>query len=190
MKILSSKYYKGIYSEKEIIDLNLPEFVFSGRSNVGKSTLINCLCKSKNLAKTSSFPGKTQSINYYLINDNIFFVDLPGYGYAKASILEREKWKSLIENYFRKTKNLNLIFLLIDIRHGILSTDKLMIDWINHYEFPFIIILTKSDKLSRNEIFNTKQKIQKQLAGIHSLKEILPVSGINEYGISEILKTF
>jgi GTP-binding protein len=189
MKILSSKFLKSVFSEKEMLQLDMPEFVFAGRSNVGKSTLINNLCKSKSLAKTSSIPGKTQSVNYFLINEKILFVDLPGYGYAKAPMIEREKWKKLIENYFNSTKNLNLIFVLVDIRHGLLEIDNMMIDWVNHFDFPFSIILTKSDKLSRNETSNTVRNIRQELVNYPNLKEVIPVSCITGFGLSDILKS-
>ena len=128
----------------------LLEIAFAGKSNVGKSSLINALMNRKSLARTSSQPGKTQTINFYNVNNEIYFVDLPGYGYAKVSEEIKAKWGKMIERYLKKSKQLRAVFLLIDIRHEPSANDKQMYNWILDNGFKPIIIATKSDKISRN----------------------------------------
>ena len=128
------------------------EFAFAGKSNVGKSSLINGLMNRKALARTSAQPGKTQTINFYHINDQMYFVDLPGYGYAKVSESEKAKWGKMIENYLHKSKKLRAVFLLIDIRHEPSGNDRLMYDWILKQGFEPIIIATKLDKIKRSQV--------------------------------------
>ena len=128
-------------------DTELPEVAFAGKSNVGKSSLINALMNRKALARTSASPGKTQTINFYNINDAMYLVDLPGYGYAKVSQSVKEQWGKLIERYLQKSKQLKAVFLLIDIRHDPSANDKMMYDWIVHNGYQPIIIATKVDKL-------------------------------------------
>ena len=128
------------------------EIAFAGKSNVGKSSLINALMNRKSLARTSSQPGKTQTINFYNVNNEIYFVDLPGYGYAKVSEEIKAKWGKMIERYLKKSKQLKAVFLLIDIRHEPSANDKQMYSWILDNGFKPIIIATKSDKISRNQL--------------------------------------
>ena len=128
----------------------LPEIAFAGKSNVGKSSLINALMNRKSLARTSSQPGKTQTINFYNINDALYFVDLPGYGYAKVSQQEKEKWGKMIERYLHQSNVLKAVFLLIDIRHDPSANDKTMYEWILANGFHPIIIATKADKINRS----------------------------------------
>lgn len=161
------------------------EIAFAGKSNVGKSSLINGLLNRKALARTSSQPGKTQTINFYKINGDFYFVDLPGYGYAKVSATEREKWGKMIERYLHTSEQLKLIFLLIDIRHNPSANDKMMYDWICHNGFMPVIIATKLDKIKRSQL-------QKQLkiirTGLELPKEtaIFPYSALNKQGRDEI----
>lgn len=129
-----------------------PEIAFAGKSNVGKSSLINALMNRKALARTSSQPGKTQTINFYKINQAFYYVDLPGYGYAKVPQSEKEKWGKMIENYLRKSKQLQAVFLLIDIRHAPSANDRVMYEWILRNGFHPIIIATKLDKINRSQI--------------------------------------
>ena len=129
----------------------LPEVAFAGKSNVGKSSLINALMNRKSLARTSSQPGKTQTINFYNINGELYFVDLPGYGYAKVSLEEKEKWGKMIERYLRRSKQLKTIFLLIDIRHEPGANDKQMYRWILNQGYKPVIIATKLDKINRSQ---------------------------------------
>ena len=143
------------------------EFAFAGKSNVGKSSLINGLMNRKSLARTSAQPGKTQTINFYNINDSMYFVDLPGYGYAKVSEQEKAKWGKMIENYLHTSHNLKAVFLLIDIRHDPSANDKMMYDWIVDQGFNPIIIATKLDKLKRSQV-------QKQVKAIKTGLKLLP----------------
>lgn len=162
-----------------------PEVAFAGKSNVGKSSLINALMNRKSLARTSSQPGKTQTINYYNINDDIYFVDLPGYGYAKANEKVKAQWGKMIEDYLHKSKQLKCVFLLIDIRHEPGNNDIIMYDWIMRHGYQPIIIATKLDKINRSQI-------QKQLKLIRTTLKaekdtiIIPFSATTKQGRDEI----
>ncbi|MCM1500106.1 MAG: ribosome biogenesis GTP-binding protein YihA/YsxC [Clostridium sp.] len=162
------------------------EIAFAGKSNVGKSSLINGLLNRKSLARTSSQPGKTQTINFYKINNEFYFVDLPGYGYAKVSLSERNKWGGMIENYLHTSKNLALVFLLIDIRHAPSENDKMMYDWICHNGFTPVIIATKLDKIKRSQLQKNLKIIR---TGLEMSPEdlIFPYSALSKQGREEIL---
>lgn len=163
----------------------LPEIAFAGKSNVGKSSLINGLLNRKALARTSSSPGKTQTINFYNINQNLYFVDLPGYGYAKVSQEIRNKWGKMIERYLHGSKQLRVVFLLIDIRHEPGENDKVMYNWIIQNGYEPIIIATKLDKIKRSQIAKNVKVIRESL---HALKEtkIIPFSAVSKQGKEEI----
>ena len=163
----------------------LPEFAFAGKSNVGKSSLINALINRKALARTSSQPGKTQTINFYNVEDALYFVDLPGYGYAKVSQETKEKGGKMIERYLQKSKQLKLVFLLIDIRHEPSANDKNMYEWIEYNGFEPIIIATKMDKINRSQV----QKHLKMLrTGLGLKKEtiLIPFSSETKQGKEEV----
>ena len=142
---------------------DLPEIAFLGKSNVGKSSLINTLMQRKSLARTSQAPGKTQTINYYKVNDSLYFVDLPGYGYAKVSQELRQKWGKMIERYITTSPTLKLMFLLVDIRHEPTENDRLMYDWIKYHGYKVLLILTKADKLKRSVLNKHIKMIEKAL---------------------------
>lgn len=133
-------------------EMELPEIAFVGKSNVGKSSLINCMVNRKALARTSSSPGKTRTINFYNVENIVNFVDLPGYGYARASKSEIEKWGKMIEDYLLKRQQLKSIIMLVDIRHEPSKNDKMMYDWLKHYGYQIIIVATKCDKLKRSQL--------------------------------------
>ena len=161
------------------------EIAFAGKSNVGKSSLINGLLNRKALARTSSQPGKTQTINFYKINDAFYFVDLPGYGYAKVSATEREKWGKMIEKYLNTSDKLVLVFLLIDIRHEPSANDKMMYDWIIQSGFTPVIIATKADKIKRSQLQKNLKIIRTKLEmGKGDL--IFPFSALSKQGKDEI----
>ena len=162
-----------------------PELVFAGKSNVGKSSLINALMNRKSLARTSSQPGKTQTINYYKVNDEIYFVDLPGYGYANANIETKAKWGKMIEKYLHTSKQIKCIFLLIDIRHEPGKNDKQMYDWILHNGYQPVIIATKLDKLKRSQVAKCV-KIVREGRGLPKEGVRIPFSSQTKQGKEEI----
>ena len=162
-----------------------PELVFAGKSNVGKSSLINALMNRKSLARTSSQPGKTQTINYYKVNDEIYFVDLPGYGYANANIETKAKWGKMIEKYLHTSKQIRCIFLLIDIRHEPSKNDKQMYDWIFHNGYQPVIIATKLDKLKRSQVAKCV-KIVREGLGLPKEGVLIPFSSQTKQGKEEI----
>lgn len=174
------------------ISSKLPEHVqmevaFAGRSNVGKSTLINGLLNRKSLARTSSQPGKTQTINFYHINEEFYLVDLPGYGYAKVSQSIKEKWGKMIENYLKSTKMLRIVFLLVDIRHEPNRNDKQMYSWAVQYGYNPIIVATKSDKIKRSQLAKNIKIIREALDVIEGTP-IIPYSSMTKAGREEILE--
>ena len=163
----------------------LPEFAFAGKSNVGKSSLINGLLNRRALARTSSQPGKTQTINFYNVNDDLYFVDLPGYGYAKVSVEVKAKWGKMIERYLKKSKMLKCIFLLIDIRHDPSANDKLMYDWIVSNGYKPVVIATKLDKLKRSQIQKHVKMVREGL-GLAKEDILIPFSAETKQGRDEI----
>ncbi len=151
----------GLSSQFPVHDM--PEIAFAGKSNVGKSSLLNAMLNRKALARTSSQPGKTQTINFYSVQDTYMFVDLPGYGYAKVSKVDRERWGKLIEGYLEKREQLKKVILLIDIRHEVGNNDKMMYDWIKHYHNEVIVVATKMDKIKRSQVQKHLSMIRKGL---------------------------
>lgn len=163
----------------------LPEVAFAGKSNVGKSSLINALMNRKGLARTSSQPGKTQTINFYNINSQLYFVDLPGYGYARVSVSEKEKWGRMIERYLHRSKQLKTIFLLIDIRHEPGANDQQMYRWILNQGFRPVIIATKLDKINRSQKDKHIKMIKNGLKVVPGI-QIIPFSSQTKQGREEI----
>ena len=166
-------------------DNQKPEIAFAGKSNVGKSSLINALMNRKSLARTSAQPGKTQTINFYNINDVMYLVDLPGYGYAKVAESEKKKWGQMIENYLHTSKKLKAVFLLIDIRHEPSENDQMMYEWMEHQGFAPIIIATKADKLKRGQVVRHVQMIREVL-GVEEDTIVIPFSAETKQGREEI----
>ncbi len=164
---------------------SLPEFAFAGKSNVGKSSLINALINRKALARTSAQPGKTQTINFYNVEEQLYFVDLPGYGYAKVSQEIKEKWGKMIEKYLQKSKQLKLVFLLIDIRHEPSVNDKNMYEWIEYNGFEPIIIATKLDKINRSQVAKHVKMLRTGL-GLKKETILIPFSAETKQGKEEI----
>ena len=173
----------GITSK--IPDNMLAEIAFAGKSNVGKSSLINALMYRKALARTSSQPGKTQTINFYNINNVMYLVDLPGYGFAKAPESERVKWGKMIENYLHKSRQLKAVFLLVDIRHTPSANDKTMYEWIVHQGYRPIIIATKLDKLKRSQVQKCIKEVRNGL-GLKGDDLLIPFSAETKQGRDEI----
>lgn len=162
-----------------------PEFAFAGKSNVGKSSLINALMNRKAYARTSSQPGKTQTVNFYNINDALYFVDLPGYGYAKVSQTEKEKWGKMIENYLHRSKQLKTVFLLVDIRHEPGANDRQMYEWILANGYEPVVIATKLDKINRSQRQKAVKDVRNGL-GAGPEVTIIPFSAETKEGREEI----
>ena len=162
-----------------------PEFAFAGKSNVGKSSLINALMNRKAYARTSSQPGKTQTINFYKINDAFYYVDLPGYGYAKVSLEAKEKWGKMIERYLRRSQMLKLVFLLVDIRHDPSANDKSMYDWIVYNGYHPVVIATKLDKINRSQVAKHVKAIRDGLQAEKGTV-VIPFSALSKQGREEI----
>ena len=168
-------------------ETEMPEISFAGKSNVGKSSLINGLLNRKSLARTSSQPGKTQTINYYNINHDLYFVDLPGYGYAQVSVEIRAKWGKMVERYLHTSKQLRLVFLLIDIRHEPSENDCIMYDWIVKNGYEPVIIATKLDKIKRSQIQKNLKIIRQKIQPVEGTI-IIPFSAQTKQGKEEILQ--
>ncbi len=185
MNIKSAKYLTSVVDEKSILKDDMPEFAFVGRSNVGKSSLINSLCNVKNLAKTSSTPGLTKMINYFVVNDHFRIVDLPGYGYAKTGHKHIANWAGLMEKYLTFSPNLKTVFVLLDCRHEPNELDKMMLDFLNSYQIPYFIIATKVDKLAKSKVPQACNSIAKTL-GVR--KELVQgYSSENNFGREKLL---
>ena len=168
-------------------ETEMPEIAFAGKSNVGKSSLINGLLNRKSLARTSSQPGKTQTINYYNINHDLYFVDLPGYGYAQVSVEIRAKWGKMVERYLHTSKQLRLVFLLIDIRHEPSENDCIMYDWNVKNGYESVIIATKLDKIKRSQIQKNLKIIRQKIQPVEGTI-IIPFSAQTKQGKEEILQ--
>lgn len=172
-------------------DNTRPEFAFAGKSNVGKSTLINALMNRKSYARTSSTPGKTQTINYYNVNDAFYLVDLPGYGYATAGVKVKQQWGKMIENYLHTSKKLEAVFILVDARHEPSENDVMMFDWVLAAGFTPYVIATKSDKLKRSQIARQmamiRRTIKEKSKASHDVSfEVIPFSGLSKAGREDI----
>ena len=171
-----------------IPDTEYPEVAFAGKSNVGKSSLINSLMNRKSYARTSSQPGKTQTINFYNINDAMYLVDLPGYGYANASPAVKAKWGKMIEKYLRQSANLKQVFLLVDIRHDPSENDKMMYNWIVDNGFRPVIIATKLDKLKRSQVAKHVKAVRTGL-GLREDDILIPFSSETKQGLDVLWET-
>ena len=184
MKLKSIELVISAMSKTQYPHDGLPEVAFVGRSNVGKSSAINTLLNRRSLARVSQNPGKTRTINFYKINEEFYFVDLPGYGYAKTAKTERQHWGTVMQEYFENSQDLRHIFLLLDIRHEPKEDDILMYKYAVHYNIPVTIIATKSDKISRRDFQKTFSMMRKKL-DYHGEK-ILPISSLKKTGKDEI----
>lgn len=185
MKIKSVNLETVIGITSKLPENTLPEFAFAGKSNVGKSSLINAIMNRKSYARTSAQPGKTQTINFYNINEEFYLVDLPGYGYAKVSQETKAKWGKMIERYLQRSQQLKAVFLLIDIRHDPSANDKDMYEWIVHNGFEPIIIATKSDKISRGQIDKHLKAIRTGLK-TRPGTVMIPFSSLNKNGLDKV----
>lgn len=188
MKIISAEFVNSVTDLSQLPAAHLPEIVFIGRSNVGKSSLINKLCSKSKLAKTSSIPGRTRLLNYYLVNEEFYFVDLPGYGYAKVPEQIKTGWRKLVEDYISTRKNIKIVFELMDSRHDPTYLDQLMINWLEYYEIDYAIVLTKSDKISANKMERQIYRTSKIVHSEELCKDYIPFSAINGEGKNAVMK--
>jgi len=182
LKAISCQFVGSFYKLEQIPQDKRPQIAFAGRSNVGKSSLLNKLTGQKKLAKVSNTPGKTRALNFFIVNDKFYFVDLPGYGYAKVSKQEKDSWNKMMENYLDKSDNLIGLFLLLDCRREVNQDDLEMIKWLHHKQLPGIAVVTKTDKLTRDKI-NRKLK---ELKTIYDIPAI-PFSVVDGTGKNELL---
>ena len=185
MKITKAEFVTSVAQAQNVMRDELPQIAFVGRSNVGKSSLINCLCNNGKLARTSSTPGRTRLINYFLINNNFYFVDLPGYGFAKASKLEVSGWQSLIEPYIVENDKLKLVCVLVDCKVGATNDDKQMIKYLSYFRVPYIIVATKVDKFGKSKVKPRIVEVANDLGlGLH---DVFGVSSASGYGKEQLL---
>lgn len=192
MKVTNAEIVISAVSKKQYPSDQLPEIALAGRSNVGKSSFINKLINRKNLARTSSKPGKTQTLNFYKINDLFYFVDVPGYGYAKVSKKEREKWGRMMEEYFQTRKTLKAVILVTDIRHEPTRDDVQMYDFVKYFELPVIVIATKLDKIPKGKRQAYLKRARETLQ-LEAEDALLPFSAETGEGKDEawaLLKTY
>ena len=191
IKIASAEFLQGVADLAQLPKNELNEIVFIGRSNVGKSSLLNKLAGKKNLARSSATPGKTREINYYIMNNNFYFVDLPGYGYAKVPEQMRAGWKKLIEEFLQRGEPIKLAMQLIDARQEPTPLDLMMMDWLEYYEVPYILVLTKADKLPVSKLGKTmegyRERFHSQLSD-GCCSGIVPFSIMKTDGRSDLLK--
>jgi len=175
------EFYRSFSNVNDIPFENRAQIAFAGRSNVGKSSLLNRLAGQKKLAKTSKTPGRTRLINFFLVDNRFYFVDLPGYGYAKASKKDKAVWSALVESYFQKRENLKGLILLLDCRHEPTGDDQLMIDWLEANGVHYIIAMTKADKLSRGKLLSRQKQFEKRFE-----TEVIPFSANSGIGKKEL----
>lgn len=185
MKVNNADIVISAVSKKQYPNENMPEIALAGRSNVGKSSFINKLINRKNLARTSSKPGKTQTLNFYKLNERFLFVDVPGYGYAKVSKKEREKWGIMMEEYFAERDTLRLTVLIVDIRHQPTQDDVMMYDFLKHYELPVLVIATKLDKIPKNKRSKHLQRVIATLQ-LESEDTVIPFSSETSEGKEDV----
>ena len=185
MKIRSSEITMSAVTKSQYPTDGIPEIAMVGRSNVGKSSTINTLLNRRNFARVSQTPGKTRTINFYLINKEFFFVDLPGYGYAKISKSEKEKWGAIMERYLKDRKELCAIFLLVDIRHEPSKDDVMMYEWIKYFGYDCVVIATKADKISRGQYQKHISIIRKKL-NLEKDEKVIPLSSLKKTGVEDV----
>jgi GTP-binding protein len=181
-------FVKSVFNLKELPKLRLNEVILCGRSNVGKSSFINSLFNREDLAKTSSSPGKTRSINYYKIDEKFYVVDLPGYGFAKVSVKEREKWGKLVGDFLKRSGYISLAFHIIDSRHKPTVLDVKLNSLLRFYDIPYLALLNKIDKLSRSKIVTSKKAIKETFPELDFGKNLFVYSAIKKNGRKEVLK--
>ena len=187
MNYNNAVFEKAYGTFEQLEQSDMPEICFSGRSNVGKSSLINKVLNRKSLARVSATPGKTVTINFYKV-DSIRLVDLPGYGYAKVPFAEKSRWSDLMEGYFNSNRDIRMVFQLIDMRHPATEFDLSMLDFLSQMNMPFSVILTKCDKLNKTEFKNRVEEIKQELCEFGSDFPIIPFSSLKGIGVDDVKK--
>jgi len=185
MNFNNAQFEKAYGTFAQLDESDLPEICFSGRSNVGKSSLINKVLGRKSIARVSSKPGKTVTINFYKV-DNVRLVDLPGYGYAKVPFKEKDRWSDLMEGYFGSQRNIKMVFQLIDMRHPATEFDVTMLEYLNAMGYPFTVVLTKSDKLNKTQTNERMEQILIELGDLAENIRIIPFSAQNGQGVDSL----
>ncbi|MBW7888673.1 MAG: YihA family ribosome biogenesis GTP-binding protein [Bacteroidetes bacterium] len=188
MKISTVDFVVGVANLKQLPKNNLPEIIFIGRSNVGKSSLLNKLSNRKSIARVSATPGKTRELNYYQINKKFYFVDLPGYGYAKVAEHVKAGWTQLIEEFFKGRKQIALAIQIVDARLGPTELDNTMMGWLDFYKVPFVLVLTKADKLPKNKLLIQMNNVGAELSKYKYLYGVQPFSAITGDGRNDLMK--
>lgn len=186
MLIKKARFLKSMKSKADYPSLDMPEIAICGKSNVGKSSLVNYLTNQTKLAKISSSPGKTRLVNFFVINESFLLVDLPGYGFARVSKDEQKSWSNMIEGYFSCSKQLHALLVLLDIRHNPTADDKLMFEWASHFGVSVIIVATKADKIAKTKRFAQLDMIKKSISGGVDYP-IVAVSSPNRFGAESLL---
>lgn len=186
MRIKKARFLTSMKKTRDYPKLDLPEIAVCGKSNVGKSSLINLLTNNSKLAKVSGSPGKTRLVNFFVINEEFLLVDLPGYGYAKVSKTEKNSWPAMMEGFFNTSKNLCAFLILVDIRHAPNEDDKLMLKWAAHFGLHVVIVATKADKIAKTKRYARLKELKKQVgSGIDY--PIIAVSTLKKIGVQELL---
>lgn len=186
MKINEAEFVGGSDKLETIPDLNYPEIAFAGRSNVGKSSLLNSIVHRKNLARISSTPGKTRQLNFFVVDNMWSFADMPGFGYAAVSKTQRAHWIKLVYGYLESRKNLKLVCCLIDSRHDPMDNDLALIEWLENHGKNFVIIMTKCDKISKPAVAERKEQIEQLILSCSYCSEVLPYSAVTDLGRKEL----
>jgi len=186
--LFAARFVSSVFDHRKAQSDNRPAVAFAGRSNVGKSTLINCITEGKKIAKVSSTPGKTQSLNFFIIEDRFYFVDLPGYGFAKVPPEVKKTWGKLVEGYLTEDTHLRGLVLLIDCRREFQPDDLTLLKWVVDRQLPFVIAMTKSDKLSTSQLQRTVLEMNKKIFGAQSEESVIPFSAVTNRGKKEVVQ--
>ncbi len=186
MVVKNAEFIKSVGADKKYFNEDLPEIAVVGKSNVGKSSLINMLTSNSRLARVSKQPGKTRLLNFFLINREFYLVDLPGYGFARVSMAEKDEWAALMADYFSNAKNLKAVIVLVDIRHDPTAEDKNMVQLLEYYSIPYIVAATKADKIAKSKRKNECARIKRIIPSSYGYT-VLPVSNENGFGKEELL---
>ncbi|MCK5125348.1 MAG: YihA family ribosome biogenesis GTP-binding protein [candidate division Zixibacteria bacterium] len=188
VSLLAAKFVSSIYDNNKVPSDNRSSVAVSGRSNVGKSTLINTITQGKKVAKVSSTPGKTQALNFFITDDKFYLVDLPGYGFAKVPLAVKKSWGKLVEGYLTGDPSLKGLVMLLDCRREIQPDDMTMMQWVINRDLPFVIVLTKTDKLSKSRLIQTVRKMKKNIFGDENAGNLIPFSARTNLGKNEVIQ--